>query len=227
MNPSVADFIAAFDAVKARNIFVFPNNSNIVMTARQAADIYTGAHVLVVPTKDLGAGYVAIASLDTSAGDPEAIAECAEEIASGVVCGLVSPASRDTVKDGMEVHKGGYIGFRGSEVLSSGDERFSTALDLLGSLNAGEHEVQLPVEERQRDGGDRTVADACACVRYTNRAFGTLLALISLVSFVPLVALGPARARSHGDNRLELDGLQGNAAAFVVRILCLLPGVGH
>ena len=156
MNPSVADFIAAFDAVKARNIFVFPNNSNIVMTARQAADIYTGAHVLVVPTKDLGAGYVAIASLDTSAGDPESIAECAEEIASGVVCGLVSPASRDTVKDGMEVHKGGYIGFRGSEVLSSGDERFSTALDLLGSLDAGEHDVvivftgaDVPEEESQ------------------------------------------------------------------------------
>lgn len=143
MNPSVADFIAAFDAVKARNIFVFPNNSNIVMTARQAAEIYADAHVLVIPTKDLGAGYVAIASLDTSAGDPEAIAVGASEIASSVICGLVSPASRDTFKDGMEVHKGGYIGFCSGEVLSSGSDRTSTALSLLDSLEAAGHDVVI------------------------------------------------------------------------------------
>ena len=143
MNPSVSDFVAAFDAVPAKTIFVFPNNSNIIMTARQAAELYSDARVLVIPTKDLGSGYVAIATLDTSSGDPDSIAMAAVEVASGVVCGLVAPASRDTVKDGVEVHKGGFIGFRGDEVLSSADDRVQAAVDLLKTLDAGSRDVVL------------------------------------------------------------------------------------
>ncbi len=143
MNPAVADFISAFDTVPADNIFVFPNNSNIVMTARQAAEVYTDARIIVVPTKDPGQGYVAIASLDTTAGDAEEIAGAAEEIAAGVECGLVSPASRDTVKDGVEVHKGGFIGYRGGEVLCSSDDRSSAAVRLADTLDAGSHDVVL------------------------------------------------------------------------------------
>ena len=143
MNPSVADFIAAFEKVPADFIFVFPNNSNIVMTARQAAEIYNKARIMVIPTRDLGQGYVSIASLDTSLGDADAIAQNAEEIAANVVCGLVSPASRDTVKDGVEVHKGGFIGYRGSEVLSSAQSRLDATLELCKALDAGAHDVLL------------------------------------------------------------------------------------
>ena len=71
MNPSVADFIEAFDNVRARHIFVFPNNSNIVMTARQAAEVYAEAKVHVIPTRNIGAGYVALASMDTSSGNAD------------------------------------------------------------------------------------------------------------------------------------------------------------
>ena len=143
MNPSVADFVAAFDKVPARDIFVFPNNSNIVMTARQAAEIYADARIHVIPTKDLGQGYVAIASLDTSAPDAESIVTAAGEVASGVVCGLVSPANRDTVMDGIEVRKGGFIGYKGDDVLSSAADRNTAAIDLCSALGAGSHDVVL------------------------------------------------------------------------------------
>ena len=143
MNPSVADFIAAFEKVPAKTIFVFPNNSNIIMTARQAADVYADARVVTIPTKDLGQGYVAIASLDTSSADTDSIAAAAQEIAEAVVCGMVSPASRDTVMDGIEVRKGGYIGYKGDEVLSSADTRSDAALALCKALEAGSHDVVL------------------------------------------------------------------------------------
>ena len=143
MNPSVADFVAAFDKVPAKHIFVFPNNSNIVMTARQAAEVYADAAVHVIPTKNIGAGYVALASFDPSAADAAELEQTLGEIAASVVCGMVSPASRDTVKDGVEVRKGGFIGYQGDEVLSSGEDRNGTALALLEALQAGTHDVVL------------------------------------------------------------------------------------
>ncbi len=143
MNPSVADFIAAFDKVAAKHIFVFPNNSNIVMTARQAAEVYADAQVHVIPTKNLGAGYVALASFDATSPDPAELESGLSEIAASVVCGMVSPASRDTVKDGLEVRKGGFIGYRGDEVLSSGENRLSVALELCRLLDAGSRDVVL------------------------------------------------------------------------------------
>ena len=145
MNPSVADFVAAFDKVSAKHIFVFPNNSNIVMTARQAAEVYADAAVHVVPTKNIGAGYVALASFDPSAEDAASLEATLGDIAAAVVCGMVSPASRDTVKDGIEVRKGGFIAYQGDEVLASGEDRNTAALALCESLEAGSHDVVLVI----------------------------------------------------------------------------------
>lgn len=143
MNPSVADFVAAFDKVPASTIFVFPNNSNIILTARQAAEIYADAEVRVIPTKDLGAGYVALASFDPSLGDASAIEESLTQTAASVVCGMVSSSIRDTLKDGVEVRKGGFIGFRGDEIMSSASDPETAALELCKKLDAASHDVAV------------------------------------------------------------------------------------
>ena len=143
MNPSVADFISAFDNVAARNIFVFPNNSNIVMTARQAAEAYADAKVYVIPTKNTGAGYVALASMDTSSGNADEIQASLTQIAGSVVCGMVSSAIRDTVSGSIEVHKGDFIGFRDNDILSSADSPEAAAAALCEALEAGSHDVVL------------------------------------------------------------------------------------
>ena len=165
MNPSVADFLDAFGNVAAKTILVFPNNSNIVMTARQAADIYNEARVIVIPTKDLGQGYVAIASLDTTVQDPDVLAQTEEEIAAGVVCGLVSPASRDTQMDGIEVRKGGFIGYKGDVVLSSAATRTEASADLLKALDATSHDVILIFSGA--DAPDEEAADLCKLLQDT------------------------------------------------------------
>ena len=51
MNPSAQDFIAAFDKTNARRIFVFPNNSNVILTAKQAADLYNESEIVVIESK--------------------------------------------------------------------------------------------------------------------------------------------------------------------------------
>lgn len=154
MNPSVADFVAAFEKVAANTIFVFPNNSNIIMTARQAAEVYQAADVRVIPTRDPGAGYVAIASFDPTAGDSSGIEQSLCDAASGVVCGMVSTSIRDTVKDGVEVCKGGYIGFRDGEILSSAPSRNEAAEALCRALDASAHDVVVVFT-----GADATDAD--------------------------------------------------------------------
>ncbi|MBO4566998.1 MAG: DAK2 domain-containing protein [Bacteroidales bacterium] len=143
MNPSVADFISAFDQVPAQTIFVFPNNSNIIMTARQAAVAYKDADVRVIPTKDIGAGYVALAGFDPSAGSPDELEQSLSQTASSVVCGMVSTAIRDTVSGGIEVSKGSFIGFRGDDILSCGPDANAAAVGLLDALDAAEHDVAV------------------------------------------------------------------------------------
>ncbi|MBO4476170.1 MAG: DAK2 domain-containing protein [Bacteroidales bacterium] len=143
MNPSVADFVKAFDEVNASTIFVFPNNSNIILTAKQAAEVYSDARIVVIPTKDPGAGYVSLASFDPSTGSAEEIETALAEVAAGVVCGMVSTAIRDTVQNGLQISKGDFIGFRGDDILCKAAARNAAAEELCQALDAGSHDVAL------------------------------------------------------------------------------------
>ena len=74
-NPSTNDFLDAFAKVSAEHIFVFPNNGNIIMAATQAAEIYDKAQVHVIPSKNIGTGYVAVSSAELSNDNVDAIIE--------------------------------------------------------------------------------------------------------------------------------------------------------
>lgn len=143
MNPSAASFIEAFDKLDAETVLVFPNNSNIILTAKQAADLYDKSRVEVIPTRNFGAGYVAIASVDHASKDIDAVVETAMEAISTVTTGLVSKAVRDTEKDGVTVHEGDYIGFCNGEVLTDSPERRSVVMQLCQTLGAADHDVVL------------------------------------------------------------------------------------
>ncbi len=145
MNPSAQDLIAAFEDVNADVIFVFPNNSNIIMTAKQAAQLYTDAEIRVVPTKTIGEGYAAISMLDTSSGDTDAIMEELEEIIAGVVTGIVSRAVRDTEMDGVAVHKDDYIGFVSDTIYTACSDRNEAAAKLCEATKAQRYDIMLLV----------------------------------------------------------------------------------
>lgn len=139
MNPPVKRFIDAFDALDAETVFVFPNNGNILLTARQAADIYDKADIRVIPTKTLGEGYYALANLDPEAGDADTIEATLTEAAGEVVTGLVSRAIRDS----GNVREGEYVGISGKEILAAGPAPEEALLALAEAMDAGSRDVIL------------------------------------------------------------------------------------
>lgn len=143
MNPSAKDFLDAFAAVPSETILVYPNNSNILLTAQQAAALYDRADVRIVPSKSIGEGYAGISQLNTASGDTEAIlAEQREAIAS-VVTGLVSTAIRDTEGHQVPVHAGDYIGFVDDCIYAADPVRETAALGLAKAVDGSKYDVVL------------------------------------------------------------------------------------
>ena len=136
MNPSVERFLEAFDNVGAETILVFPNNSNIIMTARQAADIYDKSKIVVIPTHTLGEGYYAMANLQTDL-PLEELTQTLEEAAKAVTTGSVSKAIRDTA----EARTGEFIGFSGKDVLCCCPERPAAVQSLAQKLSAQNYDI--------------------------------------------------------------------------------------
>ena len=157
MNPSAEDMIAAFNEINADVIFVFPNNSNIIMTANQAAQLYDGAEVRVVPTKTIGEGYAAISMMDTTVGDTDAVIADLEEVIAGVVTGMVSRAVRDAEMNGVAVKKDDFIGFAGDTVYTDSPDRNTAAIELCEAAKAQRYDIMLLV-----CGADATEAEAQA-----------------------------------------------------------------
>lgn len=143
MNPSAQSFVEAFDEVAADTIFVFPNNSNIILTAQQAAELYEKSKVIVLPSKTMGAGYVAIASMDLSIKDTDALVESATETMQGVVCGMVTRATRDTSLDGVSIHKDDSLGICHGDILCDAPNSEEAVMQLCEKIEVADHDVAL------------------------------------------------------------------------------------
>ena len=122
-NPSTNDFLDAFAGVNAEHIFVFPNNGNIFMAASQAADLWENAEIHVIPSKNIGMGYVAMSSADLSCEDVEAIVSEMNEAMKRVTTGYISPSIRDADLNGIHIDEGDTIGIIDKEIVLSEKER--------------------------------------------------------------------------------------------------------
>ena len=155
MNPSAEELVRAFDEASADVIYVFPNNSNIIMTAMQAAELYSYADVRVIRSKTVGEGYAAVSMFDPSSGDADEITRSLNEAVGSVVTGMVSRASRD-VSGEVEVVKDDYIGFVGDHIYVDAKTPEEAMLGLCGSLDAGGHDILLILAGA--DAGDSAAA---------------------------------------------------------------------
>ncbi|MBQ7828217.1 MAG: DAK2 domain-containing protein [Clostridia bacterium] len=144
-NPSTNDFLDAFAKVNAEHIFAFPNNGNILMAARQAAEIYDKAQIHVIPSKNIGTGYVALSSANLEAETPEEIVEEMTEAMSRVTAGYVSPSIRDADMNGVHITKGDTIGVIEKEIVISEAERVTAAVKLAERLMADEDKFMLTI----------------------------------------------------------------------------------
>lgn len=146
MNPSTEDFIKAFDEAHAEKILVFPNNSNIILAAQTAANLYKKSEVRVVNSKTIGDGYAALSMLDTESGDIDAIAEECEMAMDGVLTAEISQCVRNAEFDEISVNIGDYIGFMGKNILSCAKTRIEATLKTIDQLNLKEHEICIVIK---------------------------------------------------------------------------------
>ena len=137
-NPSTNDFLDAFAKVNAEHIFVFPNNGNIFMAAQQAADIYTAAKIHVIPSKNIGSGYVALSCANFELDDADAIANEMTEALGRVTAGYVSPSIRDAEINGVAIKNGDTIGIIGKEIVLSDPDQHAAALGLTKKILEGD-----------------------------------------------------------------------------------------
>ena len=133
MNPSTEDMLNAIDQVNAKNIFILPNDKNIILAAEQARDLTEDKKIVVLPTKTIPQGisamigYMPEASVDENA---ENMKDAYQDIASG----QVTYAVRDTSIDGKEIHNGDIMGINDDGIAAVGKDLMETTIDLLSTM---------------------------------------------------------------------------------------------
>ena len=133
MNPSTDDILSAVEKVPAKNIFVLPNNKNIILAAQQAASLSEDKKLFVVPTKTIPQGIAALINFIPDQSAEENFERMSEEIGN-VKTGQITYAVRDTVIDDKEIKENDYMGIGDSGILSVGQDMEETLLDMVDQL---------------------------------------------------------------------------------------------
>ncbi len=134
MNTSTQDFLEAFDKIDAEYILVFPNNGNIVMAAKQAAENYTKAKVYVVPTKTIAEGYSAVSMLNFELDDIDQIIQNEIDTIKNVSTLEVTYSIRNTEIDGIKIKKGDYICIYDGSLVSANKDRIDAVKQALRKI---------------------------------------------------------------------------------------------
>ena len=132
MNPSANDIASAVDRVNAQNVFVMPNNKNIILAAEQAKAL-TNKNIIVIPTRSVPEGISACLAFNEDANlndNTEAMNESVKNVKSGAI----TYAVRDTNVDGFDLVAGDIIGLDNNSILAKGEKIPETVLSLLEKL---------------------------------------------------------------------------------------------
>jgi dihydroxyacetone kinase-like predicted kinase len=133
MNPSTEDMLNAIDQVNAETIFIFPNNSNIILAAQQAKDLTENKKIIVIPSKTVPQGITAIINFVHEKSIEENEKRMTEEMKK-VKSGQITYAVRDTVIDGKEIKQGDIMGLDEKTILAVGSDISATTFDLIKGL---------------------------------------------------------------------------------------------
>ena len=140
MNPSTEDFAAAISQLNAKQIFVLPNNSNIILAAQQAASITEGKNVHVFDTKSIPEGLCACLMFNPEISVEENIKDMNLAI-SNVKTGQVTYAIKDTSFEGIKIEAGDYMGIKGKEIIASTKVMLDATKQLIDSMINDESEI--------------------------------------------------------------------------------------
>ena len=134
MNPSTEDFVKVInDLDNCENVLIFPNNSNIILAAKQTQSVLSDRNIYVIETKSIQAGLSAVGMFNANADVEENIADLNDVIAN-VTAASVTYAIKDTTFEGVAVKEGDYIAIANKGIISSGKDRKAVVLELLEKL---------------------------------------------------------------------------------------------
>ncbi|MBR1876401.1 MAG: DAK2 domain-containing protein [Lachnospiraceae bacterium] len=133
MNPSTEDMINAIEKINADNIFILPNNKNIILAANQAKAMTKDKNIIVIPTKTVPQGITALINFIAD-HSPEENEETINEEIKRVKTGEVTYAVRDTVIDGKEIKQGNIMGIGDKQILAVGDDIEKVTIEMTGNL---------------------------------------------------------------------------------------------
>ena len=164
MNPSASDIADAVMRINADNVFVFPNNKNIILAAEQAKSLVENRKIHVIPTKNIPQGFAAALAFNPEASVEVNKANMVHSL-DNVVVGQITHAVRTTTVDGFDLKEGDIIGLDNKKILAKGDGINQVTLDLIASLKSSTDEVITlyygeDVEEAQAEELQAMVAEA-------------------------------------------------------------------
>lgn len=133
MNPSTEDVLEAIESLNAENIFVFPNNKNIILAAEQAKKLTKDKNIIVIPSKTIPQGIAALISY-VHEGDPKENEANMSEQMMVVKSGEITYAVRDTSIGGVELKQGDIMGIGDAGIISVKPNVDEAVLEMLGKL---------------------------------------------------------------------------------------------
>ena len=140
MNPSTEDVLEAIAKVNAKNIFVFPNNKNIILAANQARDLTEDKNIIVIPTKTIPQGITALINYVPEKTIEENTEEMLESI-TAVKTGQITYAVRNTKIDEKEIHEGDIMGIGDHGILAVGQDVEKTTLETVEAMVDEDSEI--------------------------------------------------------------------------------------
>lgn len=159
MNPSTDDILTAVEEANADNVFILPNNKNIVLAAQQASEI-ASCNVIVIESTSIPQGICAMMAYSPQATVDENTAKMTRSLKK-VVSGSVTHAVKDTQIDGMEIHEGNIIGVSGGHILSAQEDIFTATLNLIEKIADEDSEIiTLYYGEDETEENAQKIADA-------------------------------------------------------------------
>lgn len=132
MNPSTHDILDAINSINAKNIFVLPNNGNIIMAAEQAKEV-SEKNVTVIPTKSIPQGITAVVTLNPEALPEENKNEMIEAI-KGVKTGQITYAVRNTTFEDVDIKEGDILGMINGKLTKIGDNIDEVTKEIIDSM---------------------------------------------------------------------------------------------
>ena len=160
MNPSTEDMLNAIEQVNAKNIYILPNNKNIILAADQAKAMTKDKNIIVIPSKTIPQGISAIINFVSGKSIEENEAEMKEAM-DHIKTGSVTYAVRDTKIDGLEIKNGDFMGLDDKSIKSTGADIKQVTIDLLDTMVEEDSElITLYYGEDVTEESAQEIADA-------------------------------------------------------------------